>query len=193
MKNILFFMLIVFTYQISAQEQTLLSGQITHGGFGGPEVKFTQISDEFGVLVGGKGGWIVNHIFSIGAGGYGLVTQSPLVINNEERYLNFGYGGLILEYVHDWDKLLHYTFTALIGGGGIGHRSRIDHTVSDRSETKAFFILEPGANAEVNMSSFFRVNLGVSYRLLSAVEMGRFNEQNLSGFSANLIFKFGKF
>jgi hypothetical protein len=192
MKKALLIMILVFTCTIMAQEQTILSGQVTHGGYGGPEVKFTQINNEFAVLVGGKGAWIVNHTFSIGGGGYGLVNRLPMVVNNEEMYLNFGYGGLILEYIMDSDQLLHYTFSALIGGGGIGYRDRSDHEVS-RSENKAFFIIEPGANAEVNIASFFRINLGVSYRLLSTVAMERYNEQNLSGLSANLTFKFGKF
>jgi hypothetical protein len=192
MKKTLLIMILFFTFTIMAQEQTILSGQVTHGGYGGPEIKFTQINNEFAVLVGGKGAWIVNHTFSIGGGGYGLVNRLPMIVNNEEMYVNFGYGGLILEYIMDSDKLLHYTFSALIGGGGIGYRDRDDHNVGG-SENKAFFIVEPGANAEANITSFFRINLGVSYRLLSNVSMERYNQENLGGLSANLTFKFGKF
>jgi hypothetical protein len=193
MKSVLIVLVFLFTCTIMAQEQTLLSGQITHGGYGGPEVKFTQINNTFGVLVGGKGGWIVNHTFSIGGGGYGLVNRFPVRIDNEDYYLNFGYGGVILEYIMDWDQLLHYTFSALIGGGGVGYRDRTDHERTHSSGNRSFFVVEPGANAEVNITSFFRLNLGVSYRLLSGVSLERYNEQNLSGLSANLTFKFGKF
>jgi hypothetical protein len=197
MKNILFLLLIVSSCTLMAQEQTLLSGQITHGGYGGPEVKFTQIADQFGVLVGGKGGWIINHTIVIGGGGYGLVNNigTSRTVDGEQMYLNFGYGGLILEYIHEWDKLLHYSFSALLGGGGVGYGHRSNHQLSYDSETKSFFVVEPGANAEVNVSSFFRMNVGVSYRLLSAVQFdnNRFNDQNLGGLSANLTFKFGKF
>jgi len=194
MKKIIFALLIVFTCKISAQEQTLLSGTITHGGYGGPEVKFTQIGDNFGVLVGGKGGWIVNHTFVIGGGGYGLVNniETDYIYNNQRTVLNFGYGGLILEYIQNPDQILHYTFSALVGGGGINYRFRNGGDLGTHG-TKTFFILEPAANAEVNISTFFRVNLGISYRLLSNVEFDRFNQDDLGGISANLTLKFGKF
>jgi hypothetical protein len=190
MKKIIFALLILFTCKISAQEQTLLSGTITHGGYGGPEVKFTQIGDDFGIMVGGKGGWIINHTVVLGAGGYGLVNKIRLTDTTD---LNFGYGGLVIEYIQDWDKLLHYSFSALIGGGGISHRRRNSFDNHDEMDVRTFFVLEPGANAEVNISSFFRINAGISYRLLSSVSLERISEQNLSGLSLNLTFKFGKF
>jgi hypothetical protein len=64
-------MIMIWTLPVFAGDETLFSGNVEHGGFGGPVVKFTQIKDEFGVLVGGRGGWIINHSFVLGAGGYG--------------------------------------------------------------------------------------------------------------------------
>ena len=61
MKTFILILVTLFTFSISAQEKTLLEGGVTHGGYGGPEVRFTQVGDNFGVLVGGKGGWIINH------------------------------------------------------------------------------------------------------------------------------------
>lgn len=195
MKKIFFLLIIVFTCKISAQEQTLLSGTITHGGFGGPEVKFTQFDQNFAVLVGGKGGWIINHQIIIGGGGYGLVNKidAKVSINGEVPLLNFGYGGLILEYVQDWDKLFHYTFSALIGGGGISYRHRDNSNTGNNFMSNNFFVVEPAANGEANIASFFRINLGVSYRWLSNVDLNGFNSDKLGGLTANLTFKFGSF
>ncbi len=194
MKNIILALLIICTYKISAQEQTLLSGTITHGGYGGPEVKFTQIGDNFGVLVGGKGAWIINHTFAIGGGGYGLANN--IETNGPTYYtrpvLNFGYGGVILEYIQNSDQLVHYNISALIGGGGVNYRERNGGEMGDHfSET--FFIVEPGANAEFNIAKFFRINLGVSYRILSNVEFDKFDQNDLGGVSGNVTFKFGNF
>ena len=33
----------------------------------GPAIRFTQIDGDFGVLVGGRGGWIINHRFVLGS------------------------------------------------------------------------------------------------------------------------------
>jgi hypothetical protein len=94
---------LIFCFQLFAQEETLLgSGEVTHGGFGGPVFKYAQIKGEPAILVGGRGGWILNHTFIIGGGGYGLANDikanNPLIIapGITKPYLNFGYGGLEL-------------------------------------------------------------------------------------------------
>jgi hypothetical protein len=89
---------------LSAQEETLLGeGKISNGGFGGPVVKFTSINKHFGVLVGGQGGWIINHTFIIGGGGYGLMNNIKAynAFLEESQLLNFGYGGLELHYINN--------------------------------------------------------------------------------------------
>ena len=83
----------------SAQEaQTLLGSEIRNGGFGGPVVKFTTVDSDFGVLVGGRGGWIINDSFVIGAGGYGLANQDHFSAHidgsGDQEGLVMGYGGL---------------------------------------------------------------------------------------------------
>ena len=107
---------------LSAQE-TLLEGDIRHGGFGAPVVKFTGIDDRFGVLVGGRGGWIINGSFVLGAGGYGLANvnnfERSVAALGDTRRLVMGYGGLELEYVHRPDELVHFSTNLLIGAGGL--------------------------------------------------------------------------
>ena len=70
-RNILIaFAILTIPVATAAQNaQTLMGSDIRHGGFGGPVVKFTEIDGQFGVLVGGRGGWIINDSFVIGAGG----------------------------------------------------------------------------------------------------------------------------
>jgi hypothetical protein len=72
---------ICICFQLNAQEQTLVgNGEISNGGFGGPVIKYTQIKNEPAILVGGRGGWIINHTFVIGGGGYGLANQIEQII-----------------------------------------------------------------------------------------------------------------
>ena len=197
---------LIFFFQLFAQEETLLgSGEVTHGGFGGPVIKYTQIKGEPAVLVGGRGGWIINHTFIIGGGGYGLVNDmkanNPLIIvpGITKPYLNFGYGGLELEYIIESDKLLHFSVYSLIGAGGVSYREGLfNHNGTDwdhdgNSPSDAFFVFEPAANVELNIISFLRINAGVSYRFVSGVNFDDLKNSDLAGISGQLTLKFGAF
>ena len=125
--------ILIFAGQIFAQEETLLgSGEISNGGFGGPVVKYIQLKGEPGILIGGRGGWIINHTLVLGGGGYGLVNEieadNPPVLsqgNVYNTYLNFGYGGVELEYIIHSDDMLHFSVYSLVGGGSISYRNEL--------------------------------------------------------------------
>lgn len=186
------------------EEETLLEGKIDHGGFGGPMVKFSTIKNDFALLVGGYGGWLINHTFLIGGGGYGLSTRinaSPSAQNKygegEQLKLMFGYGGGVLEYVNRSNRLIHYSVSTLIGAGGVTYTERNQYNYDDGNEhkgpTDAVFVLEPAANIELNVASFFRINAGASYRMVSGVNLEGLKNSDLSGPSMNLALKFGVF
>ncbi len=200
MKKILFIMLISGSIisQLWAQEQTLVEfNKIEHGGFGAVVTKYTKINNEFGVLVGGRGGWIIDHSFIIGGGGYGLANniKGNIPVEGKRRSLAFGYGGLELEYILHSDALIHMSIYSLIGAGGINYHYykdndwRYDWDV----EKNTFFIWEPAVNVEVNVTSFFRLHFGAGYRVISGVSFDELKNSDLGGPSANLTLKFGKF
>jgi len=201
MKKMIALLLFILISSVSAQEETLLAdGEVVHGGFGGPVIKFAQIYDNFGVLVGGRGGWIINHCFSIGGGGYGLANNidGTKMFDGKKMLLNFGYGGFEMEYIADWDKLIHFSFSCLIGAGAVSHRRNWDDDWDDwdddaEHEADVFFVAEPAANIELNIISFFRINLGAGYRFISGVNENNLKNADFAGPSVNLTFKFGKF
>jgi len=167
----------------SGSEETLISGDIESGGCGGPVVRFSGVNDTFAVFVGGRGGWIINHSFVIGGGGYGLVTD-VFVSGNK---LNMAYGGLWTEYILSSDQLVHFTFGTLIGMGNA-------HFDPEGKDQRVYFVLEPEANVELNVVRFFRVCAGVSYRFaIGLTGLSGVNDAALSGLSANLFCKFGRF
>ncbi len=186
--------MVFFTLAGNAQQETLIGGSIESSLFGAPVVKMSHIGASTGVLVGGRGGWIINKTLSVGAGGYGLVnnvrarTERP----DGERYMNMGYGGLELEYIHNYDELLHYTFYTLIGAGGVNYRGQEHHDDSIDWE-RIFFVLEPGANFELNVTEFFRFSFGISYRFVTGLNTQITSDDDLRGLNGVLMFKFGKF
>lgn len=192
-------MLAFFSCQLFAQEETLVgSSEITHGGFGGPVIKYTQVNGEPAVLVGGRGGWIINHTFVIGGGGYGLVNDinANNIVFGTQPYINFGYGGVELEYIVHSDQLTHFSVYSLIGAGAVTYRGELFNdweSWSNQFGSDAFFIFEPAVNVEVNIISFFRINAGVSYRFISGLNFDDLRNSDFAGPSAILTFKFGKF
>jgi hypothetical protein len=188
------------------QEETLLEGGIESGGFGGPVVKFTQIKKEFGVLVGGYGGWLINHTFMIGGGGYGLVNKIRADEEAQTVYqlysgrpinIEMGYGGVVLEYIDNSNALVHFAFNTLIGAGGVTYNERDnddwDWNDNNNRPTDAFFVVEPELKAELNMTTFLRINIGGSYRFVSGINLIGLKNSDIAGPSANITFKFGKF
>jgi hypothetical protein len=205
MKALMVLLAIFFVYvPAPAQEQTIFGDtEIEHGGYGGPVVKFASVNDEIGVLVGGRGGWIINHTFSIGLAGYGLANniKAHTVGPNGRKYLEMGYGGLDLEYIAESDNLLHFSIHSLIGGGSAGFRyswdyQRRDYDYDDdyyNSNHDSFFIIEPGVNLDLNVTPWFRTSAGVSYRYVTGLSSAATTNSDISGLSAGLTFRFGKF
>jgi hypothetical protein len=201
MKTALAALLLLCALPATAQEETLLgAGPIEHGGYGALVIKFSQVSDQFAVLVGARGGWILNHTFSIGLAGYGLVNEIPVRSQAWafNPYLNFGYGGLDLEYILNSNAMVHSSVHLLIGGGAVGRRSAnwVDYAYGysgNEWDYHPFFVLEPGANLDLNMTSWFRMSFGAAYRIAGPVKSDLASKSDLSGASGMLTFRFGSF
>jgi hypothetical protein len=147
-------------------------------------VKFTDIDGEFAVFAGARGGWIINHTFVIGAGGYGLASD----VGGEfpfNRAVEFGYGGLELEYIYRSDELVHISIYTLVGGGGVVE-------VFNNDLTDTVFVLEPAANVELNVAHFFRFLVGAGYRFVAGADFS-FENEDLSAFVGTVTLKFGSF
>jgi hypothetical protein len=195
--SIILLLIILIALPAFAQEQTLFSGKIEHGGYGGPVVKFSSVNGKLGVLVGGHGGWIINHTLVLGGGGYGLVndvaanTLGPL----NEEYVDFSYGGFEVEWVMNSDKLVHFSVHALIGGGGVQYRNEGEDITYHNKNNDGFFVLEPGATLDLNMTTWMRFSVGASYRYVNGVDSNSnvTSDQDLTAPSVMLMLRFGKF
>jgi len=192
---------------VLAQQQSPESGQETltkkfavihSGGYGGPVVKFSSIGRNFATFLGGYGGWFVNKKFMIGGGGFGLIGKD-LTVDDSDRanaappdgnlHYDIGYGGFIVEYTLGSDKLVHYMFNALIGGGSVAQSLNSGKQYAE----SGFFIFEPAANVEMNITDFFRIGAGASLRVVTGAETPGISNANLSGLAGVLTFKFGYF
>ncbi|MFH1050294.1 MAG: hypothetical protein V1779_05105 [bacterium] len=212
-KLIFFLTIIIISLPLQSQEKegevkTLFGNkEFEFGGYGCPEIKFTSFMQQYAIMVGGRAGWVIDHTFTIGGGGYGLVSSVEApdfyhpddLTDTRQYYFQIGYGGLFLEYTHSSNSLVHFTVNTLIGAGGASftpYRYGMNNNMgydNNRYDNSAFFVVEPGIGVELNIFKFFRIELGASYRYISGMDLNGFGSAWYNEPSANLAFKFGSF
>ena len=194
MKKILILLFVLlFSIALHAEEETLISGEVEHGGFGGFGFRATSLNGQTAVLSGGGGAWLINSKFFIGGSGYSNMSddiKAPAGLAEDQVYLNINYGGVMLGYVFNPDKLYHVTVDALIGSGNVHYSQREGDQDWDSDN---FYFIEPSVNLELNVVEWFRFGIGASYRLVNDVEIQKLQNSDISGLSAGIFFKFGKF
>lgn len=209
------FIAALFTLSLHAQDsgsseiRTLFKdqGHSSRGGFFSISTGYTQALRSGGMLVGGQGGWMIGHGFTIGGGGYGLVSRVQADPYDEYLRSNgvlarastieFGYGGVFAEAVVNYRAPVHITFPLLIGYGGCSinavpvsdHLPAIDAGV----RSQGFFVVQPGARVELNVAEHARVSLGVDYRYTSDIYLTSLPADALRGFNGMMTIKVGRF
>ena len=199
---ILFIATVLGIIALDAQAQktpteTLISGEISHGGFGAPIYGFTSVNGELAYLRGIRGAWIINlseiHSLNIGLGSY--YTQSnfePVRWQNQtiaEPEMETDYSGLELEYVNHTHRLFHFSVQMLMGLGIVSY----DDEVNLDKTSDNYFALQPGANLNLNVTNWFRISGGLLYRFADGVSLEGTGDSDLSGFTSFASLRFGKF
>ena len=175
------------------------------GFYIGPEGAWTQFDDRNVFLGGLSMGVIVNHFFSVGLGGYGILNSRYLWYDNlkpavsQGAYLYGGYGGVKLEFrvLPKAPALLN--FPILLGGGGLVYNTWAFNTHDgsiyngETIDWDAFFVVEPGMMLEVNLLKFMRLDAGLSYRYTPDLDLVNTRSDLINNFNVNFSLKFGKF
>lgn len=181
--------------------RTLLEGKdFTLSGYGAPVYKISPTGKTWGHFVGGRGGFILNDIFIIGGGGYGLVHPdkreklSGETYTGTEPYIHMGYGGGLLELHFSPKSLFHISAGVLLGAGGITFDTKSEDTDNDRERHgDTFFVAEPEINLFVNVTRFLRIGIGASYRYVNGINSEELSDSDFRGPAAQVMFAFGWF
>lgn len=162
------------------------TGGLRHGFLVAPVAKITQVNDQFGCMMGGRVGWILNESYIIGLGGCAMVHQVEAneLSSGDTPDMTMKYGGLVLEYVIRPQDLVHFSVYTLIGLG----LAEFDYTNVDGDDN--FLVVEPAVNAYLRVTEYFKVGLGVGYRLASGVDLEGLEDGDLSGPLATLTLAF---
>lgn len=207
-KYVLSIMLLTFAMSIAlAQEEdyqvketkTVLGKNTKARGFGSLDLKVSKFKNDHALLVGAHGGVLLDNRFILGLGGYGLTTNVDFEGTDPigKQYLYGGYGGLVLGAVIAPREMVHIYIPVLIGAGGMEvtdqnyFQGRFDS--NHFTESSAFFVVEPGIEVEINMTKFFKIGIGGSYRWIRESNLVNITDDDLSNFSGQISFKFGSF
>jgi hypothetical protein len=185
------------------QNQTIFksNGIRKSGGYGAISNKFTRINGQFANINEVYGGWYVNRSFLIGIAGGATtnriaVPDANKIWNGERMTYQYGQFGLMTEYVVGSTKKVHFAVNLLTGAGFILQYDRGDYDNwedYDSRNPNFFFLMEPGAQVELNLTNWMRFSPGVSYRRAFGSNSKGLSDEDLSGVSANITFKFGRF
>lgn len=189
-----------FEYYKSREIKTLLGRNRSGGGYTALSAGYSAIDGNHAVLFGGRFGWLASHSIGIGMGATGFLNEfhyEPSL--DRDVFLAGGYGGIYIEPILLPRFPVHLSFPVLFGAGGISYVSKesdLNNNLIEDSE--AFLIIEPAAEIELNLTRFFRMAIGASYRFPTSFDVGlsgtpTANAQSIRGMSYTMALKFGKF
>ncbi|NJK86287.1 MAG: hypothetical protein HC906_10265 [Bacteroidales bacterium] len=172
---------------------TLLSKSKSVGGYGAISMQYSEVFNRDAFVFGARGAVVLSHIFAIGLGGCGFVTDFERYNDYTRQGYAGGYGGLVMEPIILPRFPVHISVPILIGAGGVAYTSYESDFDEDANviSSDAFLVVEPGVELEMNVTKFFRFAAGGYYRLTSDIDL--MDENSLNGLSVGITLKFGKF
>jgi len=187
-------------YYKSKEIKTILGRNRSGGVYTAFSGGYSVIDDNHAVLFGGRFGWLAGHSVGVGLGATGFINEFHYEQSlDREVFLAGGYGGLYIEPILFPRLPVHLSFPILFGAGGISYvskESRMNENLIEDSE--AFLLIEPAAEIELNLTRFFRLAVGASYRFPTSFDVGlsgtpSVNAESIKGMSYTIALKFGKF
>lgn len=179
-----------------------LNTNFTFNGYGSVEFKRGNLVDEGASFLGLKGGAVINNKIGFGITAGAFLSEnnfSSLGTSVEMTQLTpaMGYGGVFIEYIGLSSKKIHFSVPITMGPGVIAlfEQTEVTSNVEDEDlvEFSPFFVLEPGANLEINLLKEVKLCIGGSYRLVAASGLDRLNDSDLSDFMFNIGIKIGSY
>jgi hypothetical protein len=161
------------------------TGKQSVSGFGGPTLNFSAVNNNFGFSMGLQGAAIFNKSVFIGLFGETLVNfpnykhsyYSPILGRNAsiDKSIIFYQGGIYSGFILKPNNPIHIGISAKLGWGGI---TLIDdfsfsHGNPGFNESYAItdlvFVATPQFDLEMNVTRWFKMNMGVGYRFVTGV------------------------
>jgi len=173
--------------------RTLFQSRVKVSELLAPEIKMNSIQGDIGTLIGFYGGAVYNRTFLLGI---------SVGVNLGHPRINYGYFGVIGQYIYKPENLVHFSGQLLLAQGStkdyVSPKSDLFDNFWNISGT-VFYMMEPGVNLELNLSKRLTIVAGLSYRYVTGlneenqnVSITHVTNKDLSGVNFNISLKFGK-
>jgi len=154
-----------------------------------------HLTDEM-FLMGGRAYGVIGGNFRIGGMGAGMEKIKEGSSGEVERSTGFsiGFGGLTMEYQHDFERF-ELSIGALLGAGGVSVRRYVNSVLIEPpgKESGAFFAGEPFVTVKYCIQKWFGIEASAGY-LWAQVPSGTLegvSDSNFSGFIFSIAPTFG--
>ena len=176
--------------------QTLIGDGVEFtSGFGGFMIQFAPVRGDFAAMTGGGGAVLINNAFYFG--GYGMSMSDDIRITSgvEDYEVSFDHGGLMMGFIIRPVKIFHLGLSSKVGWGDISFNQFDTGGFGFVGPTRRdnVFVVNPQAELEVNMTSWFKINASVGYQLTNGVNNFYYSDQDFNGTTIGLSFLFGWF
>ena len=163
------------------------------GWFIAPTFGTTSFANTLAYSPGVRAGVYLNRRLAVGFAVNGLGLQESHFEDHRASQVG-AYGGLLLQYVVQSNRLVHVNIESTIGSGRwcneVGDGK--DGT-RDGCDGRAFLAFEPVANVELNVARHLRIATGVGYRFAAAASGNGPDSRDMSGLVARTSLVFGSF
>jgi hypothetical protein len=162
--------------------------KLTTLAFGGTGVLFTKVDDQLGVMTGGRGSATFNNRFTFGGGGWGMPKGIEIDTKADTlEFFKFGYGGLEFGYILYEGEKVRFGSNLLVGCGA-GFQ---ENYPKSKGEVKMFPVFEPSFYTQINLGKLLKLDIGLTYRLVTGSRFSFINNRQLSGPSIYIAFLVG--
>ena len=202
--RIVFFILLTLPFNLEsfAQEQeeykSLFQPVSIRGGIGINAGVIGMQNDQMMMRTGASIAVIMNRSLAIGFTGTGFAGSQNIILDGDKHSTVGGYGGLLIEPILMPNSPIHFSLPIALGVGQVqyfkdeyGYPYWEDAYYS--SVENDFLFIEPGINAEVNLTSFMRFGIGASYVFTNTLNADPIVPTEIDGLSMNASLKFGWF
>ena len=199
-------LLAIIPFTAAAQEvQSIFAPGKDTGGYGAISNKFTYIGGEFANICEVYGGVLINRRWMVGLAFAGTTNDIRVPLEYSVDPINpmtyqYGQGGLKIERVFNSNRPIHFVINMFTGVGFSAQYNRnewYDYNYNNPStslhDENWFYVLEPGAQLEMNLFRWMRLSPGISYRQTYGSDGLGLSDGNLSDWTYNITLKFGGF
>lgn len=198
--NILILLLSINSFANAQSIRALLfkdsAGIKSFKGYGEMFAKETKLKEEPTIIIGGRGGFILNRTLAFGGVGTSYLLQSRFAgydqNGNSTNGLNLrmGLGGVHVEYVHQMEMPIHISVPISFM---VGNLTVTNSLSGNQVENSSVLVIEPGFNLDFNFSRILIVSLTTSYRIARIDSLRNLTNSDISGLVLGLVGRFGNF